>query len=532
MLRLTRRYYDNQGENALGHYARRHLQRLGAASKRHYRDYASALYGLAYQDDIRQGAAIPLDYDAVIVQTVSGQAVTPQTYYLLQKGEQLLITPQPSSFNGLQTGVVLAEFIAARDSVSVAIQGEDCTRQLPLLSTEPAPCIPLTGAAISLYTGLEQLQLLPIPKPSWAYAITQSSAGLNAYLAFAGQHYAFTWQAATSPLSAVDTPNDCHWRLNETTDRVGFDRYGLYAELSLGKVTQRFRWLAPGTFWMGSPDDEPQREWYGHEEGKGTETRHQVTLSLGYWMADTTVTQAFWQAVMGDNPSNFKDHPENPVEQVSWQDAQAFIEKLNSLFPGLQARLPSDAQWEYACRAGTNTPFSFGANITPEQVNYHGEYPYANGGKGVYRKQTVPVKSLPANDWGLYEMHGNVWEWCADAWQQNLSAEPVTDPLYTAAAAVTARVVRGGSWSYFGRDVRSAFRSRFTPDLRLYHLGFRLALGHAGLRPGQGVATGAGTGRRVAEQRQTVPVHVAIIAAASNMAKRIKKSSSKSKKKK
>jgi hypothetical protein len=343
------------------------------------------LYGLAYQDEIRQGAAIPLDYDAVIVQTVSGKAITPQTYYLLQQGGQLLITPQHRSFNGLQTGVVLAEFIAARDSVSVAIQGEDCTRQLPLVSTGPAPCIPLTGAAISLYTGLEQLQLLPIPKPSWAYAITHSSAGLNAYLAFAGQHYSFIWQAVTSPLSAADTQEDGHWRLNENTHRVGFDCYGLYAELRLGKATQRFRWLAPGTFWMGSPVDEPEREWYGNEAGKGTETRHQVTLSLGFWLADTTVTQAFWQAVMGDNPSKFKDNPENPVEQVSWEDAQAFIEKLNSLFPGLQARLPSDAQWEYACRAGTHTAFSFGANITPEQVNYDGRYPYAEGGKGLYR---------------------------------------------------------------------------------------------------------------------------------------------------
>jgi formylglycine-generating enzyme required for sulfatase activity len=263
---------------------------------------------------------------------------------------------------------------------------------------------------------------------------------------------------------------------------VSLDRYGLYADLGVANASQRFRWLEPGEFLMGSPYDELGRYL--------DETQHHVTLTQGFWLADTAVTQAFWQAVMGDNPSRFKDNPDNPVEQVSWQDAQAFIHKLNGLFPHLQACLPSEAQWEYACRAGTTTAFSFGSNITTEQVNYNGEIPYANGEKEIYRGKTVPVKSLPPNPWGLYEMHGNVREWCADAWQEPMTAEPVIDPLSTEGDAVALRVVRGGSWSLNGGFVRSAFRLRGRPVNRNYGIGLRLALGPTELRSGGGGTAG------------------------------------------
>ncbi|TPQ28700.1 hypothetical protein C2U68_04385 [Methylomonas koyamae] len=186
----------------------------------------------------------------------------------------------------------------------------------------------------------------------------------------------------------------------------------------------------------------------------------------------------------GDNPSGFEDSLEHPVEQVSWADVQRFIEKLNQLIPGLTAQLPNEAQWEYACRAGTTTPFSFGANITPKQVNYDGNYPYADGEKGLYREKTVPVKSLPANPWGFYEMHGNVWEWCQDVWQTDLGTAAVVDPLTQADADTGgARVLRGGSWYGGGGDLRSAVRGHYRPNYRGDGIGFRLALGHAELRP-------------------------------------------------
>ena len=183
---------------------------------------------------------------------------------------------------------------------------------------------------------------------------------------------------------------------------------------------------------MGSPEDEPER-W-------DDETQHQVLLTRGFWLAETACTQALWQAVMGNNPSEFQSN-DRPVEQVSWEDVQRFLVQFNRIVSGGGFRLPTEAEWEYACRAGTTTAFWFGAQITPEQVNYHGNYPYAGGERGVYRREPVAVKALPCNDWGLYQMHGNVWEWCQD-WSGTYSTETVIDPA--GPARIANRVLRGG----------------------------------------------------------------------------------------
>jgi len=249
----------------------------------------------------------------------------------------------------------------------------------------------------------------------------------------------------------------------------GADGFGLYADLSVRSVTQRFRWIEPGSFLMGSPASEPERS--------DDEVQHLVTLTKGFWLADTACTQQLWQAVMGENPSASQDDPRKPVERVSWLDVQHFIEVLNRDHAELNARLPSEAEWEYACRAGTETPFSFGDNISPQQVNYDGNYPYADGEKGEYREATVAVKSLPANAWGLYEMHGNVWEWCQDGWQGDLGSNDVADPLFNPLDKDVDRVLRGGSWGNDGGYVRSAIRYWYQPDYRSYDVGCRLALG-------------------------------------------------------
>ena len=261
--------------------------------------------------------------------------------------------------------------------------------------------------------------------------------------------------------------------------KFGRDSLGIFAEMMLStekvKANQTLRWIEPGTFWMGSPEDEP-----GRESNEGP--RHKVTISQGFWLADTACTQALWQAVMGNNPSSFNDDPQKPVEQVSWHDVQAFLKRLQSLLPGCQVDLPSEAEWEYACRAGTTTPFSFGANINPQQVNYYGENPYPGGEKGEYRGKTLSVKSLPANRWGLYEMHGNVREWCKDG-QRTYDEQAQIDPLGPMTGDVLPRVLRGGAWDDDAGWARSALRDADRPDIADDYVGFLFCL--RSIKPGQ-----------------------------------------------
>jgi len=277
-------------------------------------------------------------------------------------------------------------------------------------------------------------------------------------------HHVGERPSSPSPLSrqAVEGEQRPVWASD-----AGQDQYGCYADLEVKGITQKFRWIESGTFWMGSPESELGRD--------DNEIRHQVTLTNGFWMSDTACNQALWQTVLGNNPANFKDNVNNPVEQVSWNDAQKFLQTLNSTVSGSNARLPTEAEWEYACRAGTNTPFSFGDNITSEQVNYDGNFPYDNDKIGLSRQKTVPIKSLPPNAWGLYEMHGNVWEWCQD-WYGGYPAGPVTNP--EGSQAGVGRVVRGGSWGSFGWGCRSVIRSWYESDARYDDLGFRLVVGH------------------------------------------------------
>lgn len=254
----------------------------------------------------------------------------------------------------------------------------------------------------------------------------------------------------------------------------GDDRFGLWVEFQIQDVVQRLRWIESGEFLMGSPDSEPERH---SDEGP----QHRVRLAQGFWLADSACTQALWMAVMGGkNPSYSQDDPQCPVEQVSWDDVETFLQRLREHLPASSApMLPSEAQWEYACRAGTITPFNLGENIMPEQVNYHGNYPYNGARKGEYRERTVPVKSLPPNAWGLYEMHGNVWEWCADG-RREYKALPagdrLQDPLGPTESASVSRALRGGSWSFHARNARSANRNADPRSDRYHNFGFRLAL--------------------------------------------------------
>jgi formylglycine-generating enzyme required for sulfatase activity len=232
-----------------------------------------------------------------------------------------------------------------------------------------------------------------------------------------------------------------------------------YFTNSLG---MKFAWIPPGSFVMGSPKEEAGRV--------ENETQHKVTLTKGFYMGVYTVTQEEWQAVMGNNPSLIKGEKNLPVEQVSWDDCQEFIKKLREK-DKKPYRLPTEAEWEYACRAGTKTPFCFGDTISTDQANYNGNQIYGTGKKGVYRQKTTPVGSFPANAWGLYDTHGNLWEWCQD-WRGDYPQNDVVDPQGPDAGQY--RVLRGGSWNLSPVLCRSANRGGVGPGSRYGLIGFRL----------------------------------------------------------
>ncbi len=273
----------------------------------------------------------------------------------------------------------------------------------------------------------------------------------------------------------------------------GDDRFGTWASVTVSGVAQKFRWIEPGTFWMGSPDDD--EEAYTDEK-----PRHQVRLTEGYWLAETEVTQMLWSAVMGDNPKELtvvlqqlflavmgnnlsltrQEWDALPVEMVAWDDVPAFLTALNKRVPGLEARLPTEAQWEYAARAGTET-----SRYGPlDEVAWH---------RGNSDRTTHPVGTKAPNAWGLYDMLGNVWEWCLDYYdggEYGARAIPIPglaieDPMGQRASLIGlicspkggSRVVRGGCCSSGVRFVRAAVRCDCDPADGDCDRGFRLSRG-------------------------------------------------------
>jgi formylglycine-generating enzyme required for sulfatase activity len=272
----------------------------------------------------------------------------------------------------------------------------------------------------------------------------------------------------------------------------GQDRYGVWVEFEIADaaaqpVAQCLRWIPPGRFWMGSPEDEPGR--FGNEG-----PRHRVTITRGFWLFDTPCTQALWQAVMGQNPSRFQS-PTRPVENVSWEDAQEFLHKLNDQIPDVNLTLPTEAQWEHACRAGTDTatyagPLPIlGANNGPalDELAWYGgnsgvDFELDNGWDSSdwpekqcdhQRAGTHPVAQKTPNAWGLYDMLGNVYEWCHDGIRR-CTSDPLTDPVGPTDGGAE-RALRGGSWYSGARLVRCADRYALQPGGRRDDFGFRPA---------------------------------------------------------
>jgi uncharacterized protein (TIGR02996 family) len=238
--------------------------------------------------------------------------------------------------------------------------------------------------------------------------------------------------------------------------------------------------IPPGAFLMGSPSDEADR--------RGDEQPHEVEITRAFWLGVHPVTvgqfgafaratryrQTDWQ------DPGFSQDDRHPVVNVSWRDAGRFCAWLTKMDSGRVYRLPTEAEWEYSCRGGAPESYPFHAgqplhSLSSAQANFHGDFPYGGAAQGPSLRRTTPVGSYPPNGWGLYDMHGNVWEWCADRYRAAYYTQsPRQDP--PGPPKGSDRVIRGGSWGYRGRGCRSANRGRFVPTNRNYYLGFRVAL--------------------------------------------------------
>jgi formylglycine-generating enzyme required for sulfatase activity len=235
-------------------------------------------------------------------------------------------------------------------------------------------------------------------------------------------------------------------------------------------VKMKIVYIEPGKFMMGSPKDEKERE--------DNELQHEVEITKGFWMGVHEVTQEEYDKVMGEKPSFFTG-ARLPVERVSWDKAMKFCEKLRKT-SGKTVDLPTEAEWEYACRAGSKTVFHYGNSLSWKQANIHGEFPYGGADKGPWIRTTTKVGSFEPNAFGLYDMHGNVWEWCKDWYKSDYYKEsPLQDPPGPATAkddANGARVLRGGTWAIYASHCRAAYRYNMDSEHLVESIGFRVVV--------------------------------------------------------
>ena len=234
-----------------------------------------------------------------------------------------------------------------------------------------------------------------------------------------------------------------------------------YQEMIKNNILLDMVYIPGGTFMMGT------------NECNNAKPIHKVKVPP-FFMGKYAITQGQYTALMGENPSYFQKGDDYPVECVTWYKAQEFCQKLSNL-TGKHYKLPSEAQWEYACRSNTDTPFYFGETITPEIVNYNGQYPYGKAPKGKYREKTVPVDYLPPNGFGLYNMYGNVWEWCEDDYAENYQATPNDGSSYILSfKGDNSKVLRGAAYYSDASYCLSASRDYVSPNDYLYYVGLRV----------------------------------------------------------
>jgi formylglycine-generating enzyme required for sulfatase activity len=431
-------------------------------------------------------------------------------------GSSLVIEPEglPAS-----PGLLAAmSFKAGASLVHLSVEKPPQTLPVVLSPEARRPLLDLAHAVpFTLESDRERVVFKAIPRPDWARRMWYDASGVAALAKVGDEEHKLIWRlAGQSPVPERDggsLQEIGHWHANSRpswASHLWADERGLAAEFEISGVRFVLRWIPPGRFLMGSPEDERGRN---SDEGP----RHEVTISRGFWMGETPVTQAQWRAVveaaradaplwkklfkndaLKPDPSHFKGPGELPVEQVSWDDSSAFCRLLDAVLPdGPGFRLPTEAQWEYACRAGTESALYTGG-ITIEGENNAPELdPIAwyGGNSGLDLEVSNPynsadwpekqhdhkkagthrVKLKGANPFGLYDTLGNVWEWCLDG-RRDFTEQAQIDPVGPQEEGAN-RVVRGGSWISNARLCRAACRFRIGPGYRSDYLGLRLAAG-------------------------------------------------------
>ncbi|PTT78842.1 hypothetical protein DBR42_22660, partial [Pelomonas sp. HMWF004] len=487
--RTLRQHPDAPDTRELGRYVARLGERSHAGQMKS-RGLSEA-WVLSQRAELAEGRPLLPGVQASLAQSLLGGSAVNDgpPWSLVQRGPALWLVPG-------RPNLALAVCTAQPDGLWVELQGSVAWRPWPQTASCLVPS--LEEGSCAVIAGHDRYTVSTVDRPRWAEEWGRDDLGLYALTPRFGKFscrvdtpdgHSFNTQQGAGQSSLPAWLGSFLGPNGNARLRVGLDlEFGVWAEIAIHTATQRLRWLPPGEFWMGSTDaeraritNEDYRNWAQRES-----PRHRVALTQGFWLADTACTQALWQALMGKNPSHFKSESMLPVENVSHDDVQQFLARLQAQLPeGLTAGLPTEAEWEYACRAGTDTAFSFGDHVAHGQVNMDELEGFARPGAEPEpsRGKTVPVASLPPNAWGLYEMHGNVLEWCADGLREYVAAsDPVADPQGPQDRARFA--VRGGSWLYDARDARSACRAAYVRADRLDSLGFRFALRSTSTSPG------------------------------------------------
>lgn len=502
---MVRTYHAHADNSLLHAWVKRHLVRHEAKPIRQQHRYWTALMAFAKKRDEEMGGASTSEWPSDLSDAEKETAwnflnatQVSRVYQLRQSGQNLVLVPEKSEAvqaDGSQTDSPdewSKHAIAGTTLLTLRLtdtyifhthtdrQGRQTIVSLNLESSrEHSFQFPATGQH-TFQIGAERITVdvsaAQQRKADWMTFIGSGSDGMFTESKDAQNRvHSWFWHApilinrqTLYPGFWYSEPQSSHATFKpDWAGGAGRDEYGLYVDAIIAGITQRFRWIEPTSFMMGSPEDEAGRyDW---------EVQHPVILTQGYWLAETACTQELWQAVMRENPSRFKG-AQKPVENVSWDDVQNFIQQINKRYPQLKLCLPTEAEWENACRAGTTGAFNFDGELSLDKVNYRGTWEYESDkwGEGVL-KETADVKSYPPNAWGLYQMHGNVWEWCQDR-SGDYPAEPAIDPKGPESG--DSRVLRGGSWFYDGRHCRSAHRHRNAPSYRFNNVGFRLTRGH------------------------------------------------------